>query len=89
MGEDFYNHRRIFDGGPSTRLRTGDDLSKAASCSKAPAMNSKPNRSCCASIWGSDQIANHDSVLTRQEVSSILDSLEWSDSISAAHRRFT
>src|SRR5262245_32877637 len=30
MGEDFDNHRRIFDGGPSTRLRTGDDLQAAA-----------------------------------------------------------
>src|SRR5262245_39776524 len=30
MGEDFDNHRRIFDGGPSTRLRTGDDLQGAA-----------------------------------------------------------
>src|SRR5262245_11876182 len=29
MGEDFDNHRRIFDGGPSTRLRTGDDLQAA------------------------------------------------------------
>ena len=30
MGEDFDNHRRIFDGGPSTRLRTGDDLQASA-----------------------------------------------------------
>ena len=30
MGEDFDNHRRIFDGGPSTRLRTGDALQAAA-----------------------------------------------------------
>ena len=30
MGEDFDNHRRIFDGGPSTRLRTGDDFQAAA-----------------------------------------------------------
>ena len=28
--EDFDNHRRIFDGGPSTRLRTGDALQAAA-----------------------------------------------------------
>jgi len=26
MGEDFDNHRRIFDGGPSTGLTTGDDF---------------------------------------------------------------
>ena len=26
MGEDFGNHRRIFDGGPSTGLTTGDDF---------------------------------------------------------------
>ena len=30
MSKDFDNHRRIFDGGPSTRLRTGDDLQGAA-----------------------------------------------------------
>ena len=30
MGEDFDNHRRIFDGGPSTRLRTDDALQAAA-----------------------------------------------------------
>ena len=30
MAKDFDNHRRIFDGGPSTRLRTGDDLQSAA-----------------------------------------------------------
>src|SRR5262245_29511237 len=29
MGEDFDNHRRIFDRGPPTRLRTGDDLQAA------------------------------------------------------------
>ena len=29
MGEDLGNHRRIFDGSPSTRLRTGDDLQAA------------------------------------------------------------
>ena len=28
--EDLDDHRRIFDGGPSTRLRTGDDLQSAA-----------------------------------------------------------
>ena len=30
MGEDFDDHRRIFDGGPSTSLRTGDDFQAAA-----------------------------------------------------------
>jgi hypothetical protein len=30
VGEDFDDHQRIFDGGPSTRLRTGDDLQPAA-----------------------------------------------------------
>jgi hypothetical protein len=30
MAEDLDDHRRIFDGGPSTRLRTGDDLQSAA-----------------------------------------------------------
>ena len=30
MGEDLDDYRRIFDGGPSTRLRTGDDLQAAA-----------------------------------------------------------
>ena len=30
MAEDLDDHRRIFDGGPSTRLRTGDDLQAAA-----------------------------------------------------------
>ena len=30
MAEDFDNHRRIIDGGRSTRLRTGDDLQGTA-----------------------------------------------------------
>src|SRR5262245_25467119 len=30
MAEDLDDHRRIFDRGPSTRLRTGDDLQGAA-----------------------------------------------------------
>jgi len=30
MAENLLNHRRIFDGGPSTGLRTGDDLQAAA-----------------------------------------------------------
>ncbi|MBM4260800.1 MAG: hypothetical protein FJ145_05080 [Deltaproteobacteria bacterium] len=30
MAEDLVNHWRIFDGSPSTRLRTGDDLQAAA-----------------------------------------------------------
>jgi len=30
MAENLLNHRRIFGGGPSTGLRTGDDLQAAA-----------------------------------------------------------
>jgi len=30
MAENLLNHRRIFDGGPSTGLRIGDDLQLAA-----------------------------------------------------------
>jgi len=30
MAEDLDDHRRIFDGGPSTSLRTGDDLQSTA-----------------------------------------------------------